>query len=287
MPDTPLVVIHHTPCNDGMTAAWAVVQAHPDAELRPAMHGKPFPLADLQGRDVVFVDICPVRADLDKMLAEARTVTVLDHHKTAQADLAGLEAPNLMVVFDMNRSGAGIAWDHFHVGQARPWLVNTVEDNDLWRFALRDTKHLMEAVRSFPSTVEVTGLLALADPGSLLAEGVAISRFKTIQVAQSVEFAHEVTLPDGTVCWASNVPFFLCSDVANVLAKKNADQGRPALGITYYMSATGKWALSFRTVGDLDCSSIAKTFGGGGHRNASGANVDQLPWSKTPLVATT
>lgn len=282
----PIVAIYHTPCNDGMTGAWAVKRANPNAELRPAMHGKPFPLDGLAGRDVVFVDICPKKEDLLRLVGEAKSVLVLDHHKTAQADLEGVSSENLTVVFDMDRSGAGIAWDFYNVDeQPRPWLVDVVEDNDLWRFANPNglnTKALIEAIRSVPSTIQDTELLASLDPKTLEQAGEAILRFKTIQVEQSVEFAQEVLVDIGggrtEKVFISNVPFFLCSDVANALAKKNQGVGRAPLGITYYMTANGKWALSFRSLGDYDCSVIAKHHGGGGHKNASGANVTALPW---------
>lgn len=299
MSKQPIVCIYHTPCNDGLTAAWAVKKAHPDAELRPASHGKPFPLDGLAGRDVVFVDICPTRGDLLKLL-EVADVTILDHHKTAEADLKDLEAPNLSVVFDMERSGAGIAWDYYHGDQPqRPWFVDTVEDNDLWRFALPSTKAAIEYMRSLPQTIDaieglyqqsgkpihdLDGVTFIPNNPPLYAteRGHAILEFKGIQIQQSVEFAQRKFLGfangEKMDVYVSNVPFFLCSDVANVLAQKNADEGRVPLGITYYMAATGKWALSFRTIGDFDCSAIAKAFGGGGHKNASGANVDTLPW---------
>lgn len=289
---TPPVCIYHalsavSPCNDGLTAAWAMTEKHPDTELRPAIHGKPFPLDGLLGREVYFVDICPPRADLIELCKRASSVTVLDHHKTAEADLTGLTLANLTVVFDMNRSGAGIAWDHFHDHETRPWTVNVVEDNDLWRFALPESKALIEAIRSYPATIAEMGRLADTDPEKyMLSDGEAILRFKTIQVEQAVGLAHKVTFnhlgydsPEAyTDLWVANVPFFLCSEVGNALAKKNqADFGVP-LGITYYMGPNGKWPLSFRSLGGYDCSEIAKRFGGGGHKNASGANVETLPW---------
>jgi phosphoesterase RecJ-like protein len=40
------------------------------------------------------------------------------------------------------------------------------------------------------------------------------------------------------------------------------------------MSPTGPWKLSFRSRGEaFDCSKLAENFGGGGHRNASGATM--------------
>jgi len=45
----------------------------------------------------------------------------------------------------------------------------------------------------------------------------------------------------------------------------------------------GKWMLNFRSEKDgkmsLDVSKIAERYGGGGHVNAAGATVDDLPWA--------
>jgi oligoribonuclease NrnB/cAMP/cGMP phosphodiesterase (DHH superfamily) len=74
-----------------------------------------------------------------------RTV-VLDHHKTAQEALSNWtdKPENLEIVFDMNRSGAGITWDYFSASHddlpLRPPLIDYVEDRDIWKFALSDSK---------------------------------------------------------------------------------------------------------------------------------------------------
>jgi hypothetical protein len=48
---------------------------------------------------------------LEKIIAEAASVTILDHHKSAQADLEPLLAEGVLKgEFDMLRSGAMMAW---------------------------------------------------------------------------------------------------------------------------------------------------------------------------------
>ena len=74
-------------------------------------------------------------------------VVVLDHHKTAMEDLMGPEAlaarpPNLDVTFDMNRCGASIARDYFRppLTPQVETMIAMVEDGDLWRWRLPDSK---------------------------------------------------------------------------------------------------------------------------------------------------
>ena len=135
--------IWHGYCDDGFGAAWALKQATNDAfDYFPGEYSKPPP--DVTGRHVVMVDFSYKRPVLEKMAGSARSILILDHHKTAQADLEGFGhkakervtyipwtallavADNegragpaskvglIGTVFDMNRSGAGISWDFFN-----------------------------------------------------------------------------------------------------------------------------------------------------------------------------
>ena len=69
---------------------------------------------------------------------------------------------------------------------------------------------------------------------------------------------------------AANCPPHLTSDVGHELATKSG-----TFGLCWTLSQEGLVAkCSLRSNGDYDVSAIAKTFGGGGHRNAAGFEVD-------------
>ena len=139
MSSKPLVIYHY-PCLDGFTAAWAVWKAHPDWEFYPAKHGDAPP--DVTGRDVYIVDFSYKRPILLVMADWANSITILDHHKTAQEDLKDLAEETrtrIEVLFNMDKSGARLAWEYFHPGADVPELVKYVEDRDLWRFKYIDT----------------------------------------------------------------------------------------------------------------------------------------------------
>jgi nanoRNase/pAp phosphatase (c-di-AMP/oligoRNAs hydrolase) len=55
------------------------------------------------------------------------------------------------------------------------------------------------------------------------------------------------------------------SELGNQLAIKSG-----TYGATYYHDSTDTVRFSLRSVGDYDVSRLAKIFGGGGHKNASG-----------------
>jgi len=103
------ICIYHANCADGFTAAWVVMRyanawAGP-TEYIPCSYGQEPPCVD--GADVLLVDFSYKRPVMEAMAKAANSITVLDHHKTAQAELAE-PIPGVEVVFDMDRSGAQI-----------------------------------------------------------------------------------------------------------------------------------------------------------------------------------
>ena len=77
----------------------------------------------------------------ERLAARAGSTRVLDHHATAAEDLAGLP----FVTIDLDRSGAVLAWEHFHPGRPVPLLLRYVQDRDLWRWALPRSREVNAA----------------------------------------------------------------------------------------------------------------------------------------------
>jgi oligoribonuclease NrnB/cAMP/cGMP phosphodiesterase (DHH superfamily) len=243
---------------------------------------------DCLGRDVYLLDFSYKRAVMDQIIALARSVTVLDHHKTAQAEMDGLveywhrEVPNLRVSvrFDMEKSGARLAWEWFHPGEAVPQLVRYVEDRDLWRFAVPYSKEINAALFSYDYDFARWNLLrAMLEAGSpiLEAAGEAIERKQAKDVKELVgKLKHRRAF---TKCWAehpyfvpcANLPYTLASDAAGLMAED------ASFAATYYQDADGWFVFSLRSRGaGADVSEVAKCYGGGGHRNAAGFRVKSL-----------
>lgn len=77
---------------------------------------------------------------------------------------------------------------------------------------------------------------------------------------------------------AANCPPHLVSDVGYELATESG-----TFGLLWHINKDGKCLCSLRSNGDYDVSTIAKAFGGGGHRNAAGFEIDiqiLLGWIK-------
>lgn len=266
------ICIYHGGCDDGFGAAWVVDRAYNGAvDLYPGVYQKEPP--DCTGREVFVVDFSYKRAVMERLIAQAKSVVVLDHHKSAAEDLAGLHGLNgCHVEFDMNRSGAAMAWDYF-IGpnMARPWLIEYIQDRDLWLRKLPDGDAIIMALRSYPQTIGNWSFIVALGPDALIAEGRAIHRYyRTIVDALKANATRGVLA--GVEIPLVNAPYHFASEVAGELA-----EGAPFAGC-YWRHAHGvTFSLRSRD-GGMDVSQVAVQYGGGGHRGAAGFKVtaDQL-----------
>ena len=143
-PHPPNVVLYHAECMDGFGSAWALWKRFPDARYVAVKHGFP-PPDGLQNQHVVMVDFSYPRAAILQLAEHTASLHILDHHITAQASLADLP----FAYFDMNRSGAVLAWEWAH-GQTVPWLLQYVQDKDLWQWHLPFSREISAALASYP-----------------------------------------------------------------------------------------------------------------------------------------
>lgn len=258
--------IYHGNCADGFTSAWVVRKAFTqcDVDFHAGVYQNPPP--DVTGRDVFLVDFSYKRDVLLAMADKAQRIMILDHHKTAEADLVDLP-PNVKSIFDMNRSGARITWDFFF-NDAPPKTLLHVEDRDLWRFALPRTREIQANIFSYPYDFDVWDKLMGADPVELSKEGEAIERKHFKDIHELVGVTTRRMVIGGHNVPVANLPYTLTSDAGHFLAK-----GEPFAGC-YWDTPHGR-VFSLRSQDDgLDVGEIAKQYGGGGHAHASGFRLD-------------
>jgi oligoribonuclease NrnB/cAMP/cGMP phosphodiesterase (DHH superfamily) len=280
------LVIYHSPCLDGFTAAWAMWLKYPDAEFIPGVYGQAPP--DCTDRDVYLLDFSYKRDVLKAIARVARKVIVLDHHTSAEKELSNLwdadgTFVNTTAIFDMHKSGARLAWEWFHPSTEVPLLVRLVEDRDLWRFAVPNSKALNAVFFSYDYAF---------DTWSELADAVADHRYSAlVRAGESIERKHIKDVKElvgklqhlrdfftvagsglpSTDIPCANLPYTLASDAANLMAKD------APFAATYFQDGDGVFTFSLRSVeGGVDVSLIAALYGGGGHKHAAGFRVASL-----------
>jgi uncharacterized protein len=262
----PLLCIYHANCADGFGAAWAVRSANPTAEFHAAGYGSaPPPVAD---REVIIVDFSYPRDALIAMAAEARSIVVLDHHASAEKDLVDLPV-NVAAHFDMSRSGAMLAWNYCWGPLVRlaPELLRHIEDRDLWKFYLPQTRTVMAALFSYPQDFDVWDALMQRPVDDLAAEGAIIERKHAKDVADLVVATRRRIIIAGHEVPVANLPHIYASDAGHLMSHGEA------FAACYWDTVDARhFSLRSQPEG-LDVSEIARTYGGGGHKHAAGFRV--------------
>ena len=244
----------------------------------PAQYGEDIP--DVVGKDVLIVDFSFNQPEMQRLAGQARRVIVLDHHKTAEAELSGFTRMECVggpfekryadrmiegvgVCFDMNKSGCRLAWEYCFGDEPMPEWFAAVEDRDLWRFALPATKEICISIRSHPREFQIWDGF---DAGEMATEGVAIRRYVDMIVSNICDTAFVENIGGHDVPVAA-CSYDFVSETANQLLHRNPDAPFAACIIRSYDGVT----YSLRSMNDrMDVSEIAKANGGGGHRNAAG-----------------
>lgn len=305
------LVIYHANCADGFGAAFAAwLRLGDEAEYLPMSYGQP--LAEyfsdwfLPERDIYILDFSFSRAVMEQLFKLARKVIWLDHHKTAfemwcSSYVKGMAYNNTndrrldpsiahQICLDDNKSGAMLAWEYFHPEKEVPMLIKHIDDYDRWQFKLEGTKEFNRALWSyapwsFEQWEDIYGECGDFTGLDLKAEGAAILRAHEANVKAVVSTASKECilstgplLPHMHIGLAANCPPHLASDVGHRLANQSG-----TYGLLWFIDKDNKCKCSLRSNGDYDVSAIAKVFGGGGHKNAAGFEVNietLLGWIK-------
>lgn len=267
-------VFYHADCLDGFGGAYAAWKKFGDtAEYIPKKYGHDIPEDEYTDKEVFFIDLCYPQEMMNRVLKGAKSLVILDHHEGIQEVTKSMPQH----VYDDKRSGSTIAWGYFHPDTSIPTLLKHMQDEDLYTFAMPDTRplgvYLSAHDFSFPFWDQVAH--DLDDPkkkDALLAKAYSYLDYFNHLVHISIEHAHPVFFEGYRVMLANTSPMkTLKSAVGNALAHKIPPF---ALVVSVHPQGLG---VSIRGNGTVDVSAIARAYGGNGHPSASGFTI---PWQK-------
>lgn len=279
-----MIILYHANCNDGSAAALAAWMHLGDDghQYIGVSHGRPAP--DVKNQDVLMLDFCYSRDILIGL--QAKSIFILDHHLSAQKDLS---APfpdhcNISYEFDLNRSGAVMSWQYFFPNEPIPKLFALIQDRDIWLNKMNEGPYLSYGLSIIDS--DFRAWKKLVDDKNLLAEtinaGKAIAAFINKQIALIIPTCRFQQVA-GFDIPVVNAPGFMVSDLVNQLLI-HYPQAPFAAAYTDLLDI-GMRNYSLRSDNSReDVSVIAKQFGGGGHRNASGFNIPIPAQNNAPLI---
>ncbi len=171
----------------------------------------------------------------------------------------------LRIEIDMTRSGALMAWEHFFSDTPAPMKIKHISDRDLWQFKLDGTREVHAALSSYEQDFALWDTLEACN---LKVEGTALLRKFNKDVAALVKSVQMELTIGGVTVPAANIPFLYASEAGHIMG-----EGKP-FAACFTLRHDGV-AFSLRSPEEgADVSAIAKQYGGGGHKNAAGFQVD-------------
>lgn len=271
--------IYHARCADGFGSAWTVRywfdytrETDDTLAFHPGVYGEAPP--DVTGKHVYIVDFSYPAETLRELARVAESVTVLDHHKSAQGQVQPLLDDGVIQGrFDMDCSGVGICWEWFFgVDDVMPLLLQHVQDRDLWRFEMPGTKEISAWLFSYPYDFDVWDAmveeLEFMDNTAARREGAAILRKQSKDIEELLNLMAREAEIGGWKVPVANLPYTMASEAGHELARN-----LPTFAACYYDTPTERcFSLRSDETG-MDVSEIARQYGGGGHKRAAGFSV--------------
>lgn len=269
-------ILYHANCTDGSGAAlsaWMHFGEDEKCQYIPVQYGNPPPEIE-EGEMVVMLDFSYPRDIIMQLATVAGRILIIDHHKTAQADLADPfpesdSTCQVETVFDMDKSGAVLTWEYFFPDGVVPPLLKIIQDRDLWKFDMEGTNDVIKGLSVIDDWRKWRQYLW--DYRALEMHGFAINSYLAAQTKKIIKTGPITWHVEGDTVPVYNLPGFMLSDTLHA-ALEEYPYAPYAVG---YFDLPDKrvYSLRSRSGSDVDVSDICKKHGGGGHKHAAGFSV--------------
>ena len=276
-------------CPDGITSAAIANKFLPIDEFIAGTHNNNEEIINKIGVDntIYFVDYSMKVKEIE-ILGERNNVIVIDHHKSAQNELSQVSS-GIRKFFNMRKSGAGMTWDLLS-SDTRPAFVDYIENGDLYLFDLPKAKEVCAGIYTLLSSPVVESLdeifqklesfwgysqeklINYFEPLGIEAKKIRdekVAKLSANAYPQTIKGAKVlvVEIDESEANLASSIGYKLYTDNPEIDFAVIACTGTEQVFVSFRSDQKGN---------NFDCESIAKSFGGGGHRNACGCTVKNL-----------
>ena len=279
-----ILCIYHSSDLDGHCSGAIVKYKFPDCELLGLNHGDYYDMDKLKSYDKVF--ICDFSLPIDDMIELNKHAELIwcDHHITAINAMTDAQV-QFNGLTSIDYSGCELTWNYLFPAERMPNVVWLLGRFDIWQhhlsvdilpfqlgMALNDTN---------PDNQELWGNFFNVDfsaPGNpindTIRDGKVCEKYFKNQSTSKCKSAFETEINGYKAIALNNAP-----PGSSLVFDSVWDEEKYDLMIHFCRGSNSRWNMSFYTTkDDVDCSEIAKSLGGGGHRMASGTSTKELPF---------
>lgn len=228
----------------------------------------------LVGASVIIVDFSYKPEVMKRITERALSVTWVDHHATAK-DYPYQHLPGLRHFGDKQKAGCELTWEFFFPETKMPMAVQLIGDYDKWALKMKDSKIFYEGMKlldSSPTSEIWVDLLSdnHNDVESIIKCGKIAMQYRDNYCTNlRKSFGYETEIA-GHKAYACNQYMFGSGGFGEMF-------GAYPICIAYiHNGETFTVSMYSETI---DVGQIAKMYGGGGHKGASGFVCNNLPFS--------
>ncbi len=235
-------------------------------------------LSIFKGANVIFTDICLSLEEMDYIASIAKSLQVFDHHKVDSAfrDREYMKWSNfgdkpksaaLLIAEFARKEGVDLSTN----------LPELISDRDTFTKKWIESEYIFMALNEFKDVRVRLALNSQKALDSILERGKDLFEEHQKTVKETVKKVQVISWQGQKVGYIENLPFNLVSDVGNMACKE--------LDIDFFVNVSPdrndakKLNFGLRSLNG-QALPIAKRFGGGGHSNACGFQLDYNPFTK-------
>lgn len=282
---------YHTD-NDGKCAAfWVALSAGLydeylfETKFIPINYGMRFPLEEIEPNEQIYIVDYSIEPDeMRRLLTITTDVTWIDHHKSAIEKYSDFEFPIRGIRYDgvagcmltycwlhhMTDRGCGNPKEfNLEMTKEAPMFTKYIADYDVWKFEYGDdTRYFNLGSQLYdlnPFSEHWNEFLKDRSCSRAIEKGKAIMEYRDSWAKEYCEHKGFETELEGYKCFALNLAMVSSDHFKSI----DEDKYDMFVGFSYDGNL---WAYSLRS-SKIDCSEIAKKYGGGGHKGAAGFTI--------------
>lgn len=268
------ILIYHHGDLDGICAAAVVSKRFSSCyTIKPVsvQYGDSWNLEDVEQAAKVFV-VDFSFSDMETLAKVAGDKLVwIDHHKTAMETFTELWNSDIDGIRSIEFAGCELTWKYCYYLRQPPLPVKYIGDRDMWNFAYPDTKTFCAGINAMidsPLDKNWGWLLEYGMVESSLIDIINMGKY-LIKAQEAIVKTRFYSGSDIEFCGHKTRVVNATSDISELGEYINSNGYDLAL-IWQVCGDKVKYSLRSKTV---DCSEIAKKYGGGGHQGAAGFTI--------------
>jgi oligoribonuclease NrnB/cAMP/cGMP phosphodiesterase (DHH superfamily) len=276
---------HHNDM-DGKCSAAIVARLYvhlwkiPNCQFIEIDYNHRFPIEIIeQGEEVFIVDFSLQTDDFEKLLSITDKVTWIDHHKTAIEKFKHIDCSTVPGIRESGTAACVLVWRYLLPTLALPLAVDLIGDYDVWDFKYGDDARLFQlGIKAADYPVQSIDWQYLFENNDhcdlIIKDGITIKTYeeaRNLNIIENYGFYADFEGHRAVCCNNGKTN----SQLFDRVKENSYEIMMPFIydGKTYTVSIYTKRD-------DIDCSEIAKKYGGGGHRQAAGFQCAELPFFK-------